>query len=123
MPGDKILLYGMVFYAYHGVTLEEERLGQRFIVDMELETDLSRGGASDQLGDTIDYGQVYRTVAQVVQGERHRLLEALATAVANQVLKTFPVESVLVRIKKPGVPLPGALDYAGVEILRRRTSS
>ena len=120
MTADRMLLHGMVFYGYHGVSPEEQRLGQRFVVDVELETDLSKSGDSDDLADTIDYGKVYETVAPIVQGAPYRLLEALATAIANKVLQTFPVNGVLVRVKKPGVPLPGALDYAGVEVVRRR---
>ncbi len=119
MTADRMLLHGMVFYGYHGVSPEEQRLGQRFVVDVELETDLSKSGDSDDLADTIDYGKVYETVAPIVQGAPYRLLEALATAIANKVLQTFPVNGVLVRVKKPGVPLPGALDYAGVEVVRR----
>ncbi len=121
MTDDKIILQGMVFYAYHGATQEEETLGQRFIVDLELTADLSKPGGSDQLSDAIDYAKVYRTTRSVVQQmPRHQLIEALATTLATMLLDEFPIEAVMVRIKKPGVPLPGVLEYAAVEITRRR---
>ena len=115
MTADRMLLYGMVFYGYHGVSPEEQRLGQRFVVDVELEADLSKSGDSDDLADTIDYGKVYETVAPIVQGAPYRLLEALATAIANKVLQTFPVNGVLVRVKKPGVPLPARWTMRGLK--------
>ena len=84
MTADRMLLHGMVFYGYHGVSPEEQRLGQRFVVDVELEADLSKSGDSDDLADTIDYGKVYETVAPIVQGAPYRLLEALGNGYSEQ---------------------------------------
>lgn len=123
MAADKVLLQGMVFYGHHGVTEEEARLGQRLLVDVELRGDLRRAGAADRLEETFDYGKAYQAVRAVVEGPRHRLLEALAETIATCLLAEFPAEAVLVRVKKPAAPLPGPLDYAGVEVLRRRAAS
>lgn len=123
MAKDKILLGGMAFFGYHGSTEEEARLGQRFVVDLELYTDVTRAGGSDQIEDTVDYSKVYRLVKEVVEGSRYRLLEALATAVADRILEELLPEAVLVRIKKPSAPIPGHFDYMGVEILRQRVPS
>ena len=120
MAKDKILLGGMAFFGYHGNTEEEARLGQRFVMDLELYTDVTRAGSSDRIEDTVDYSKVYRLVQEVVEGSRYRLLEALATAVADRILEELLPEAVLVRIKKPSAPLPGHFDYMGVEILRQR---
>ena len=120
MAKDKILLGGMAFFGYHGNTEEEARLGQRFMVDMELYTDVTRAGSSDRIEDTVDYSKVYQLVQEVVEGSRYRLLEALATAVADRILEELLPEAVLVRIKKPSAPIPGHFDYMGVEILRQR---
>ena len=122
MAEDKITLHGMVFYGYHGNIEEEARLGQRFVVDVELRGDLSRAGASDRLEDTVDYAKAYQVIKEVLEGPRHRLLEALAETLARRLLIELPAEAVLVRIKKPAAPLPGPLDSAGVEIVRSRAS-
>ena len=121
MPNDKIILEGMTFYGYHGATMEEKQLGQRFIVDAELETSLAMSGQSDQLADTIDYGAVYQCVRQIVSGPSKNLLEALASEIADAILKTFPAQGVRIKVKKPEVPIKGSiLEYAAVEIFRSR---
>ena len=121
MPADKIQLSGMVFYGFHGAELAEQELGQRFVVDLEVERDLSAAGLSDDLGDTVSYADLYRLVKEVVEGPSRNLLESLAGAVAQRVLEGFDVDSVRVRMKKPEVPIKGSvLDYAGVEVFRSR---
>ncbi len=120
MRQDKILLCGMVFYGRHGYHPEEQRLGQRFIVDLEMEADLSRAGRSDRLEETVDYGAVYHAVREIMEGPPQRLLERVCTMVGETLMARFPIEAVLVRVKKPAVPIPGPLEYAGVEITLRR---
>jgi len=118
---DLILLKGMVFYGYHGATSPERELGQSFVVDLELEVDLNTPGASDDLKDTVDYSRVYLMVKEIVEGPSRNLLERLADEVAQELLRTFPLDGVRVRVTKPHVPIKGAvLEGAGVEIHRRR---
>ena len=50
-----------------------------------------------------------------------KLLEALATTIAEALLSELEVDDVVVRVRKPAVRLAGPLDYAGVEIRRGRT--
>ena len=119
--GDRILLTGMTFYGYHGVRPEEKELGQRFVVDLELELDLSAPAVSDDLRDTVDYSRVYQVVREIVEGPSRNLLEAVAEETARGVLSAFPVDGVRVRVTKPHVSIRGAvLDGAGVEIYRTR---
>lgn len=121
MQNDKIILEGMTFYGHHGATKEEQQLGQRFIVDVELETSLVVSGQSDQLSDTIDYGAVFQCVRRIINGPSMNLLEALAENIAHTILETFPAEGVHVRVKKPEVPIKDSiLEYAAVEIFRSR---
>lgn len=119
---DRILLTGMRFFGHHGVFPEETRLGQSFVVDVELEADLRRAGLTDDLEQTIDYGKVYGTVKEVVEGRPFKLIEAVAESVAQRVLDGFAVTGVVVRIHKPGAPIPGPFDCVTVEIARRRES-
>ena len=122
-PRDEILLEGMRFYAYHGVNPEERALGQRFTVDVTLTTDLRRAGQSDELGDTVSYSAVYKAVRRIVEGEPRNLIEAVAEAIATEILASFPpVQRVSVTVRKPEVPMKGSmLDAAAVRILRART--
>ena len=119
--GDRILLTGMTFYGYHGVRTPEKELGQRFVVDLEMEFDLSAAGRSDDLNDTVNYSQVYRVVKEIMEGPSRNLLETLAEETAQGVLSAFPVAGVRVRVTKPHVSIRGAtLDGSGVEIYRIR---
>lgn len=123
MAKDKIILDGMTFYGYHGVSPEEKKLGQRLVVDLEITADLRKAGRSDSLPDTIDYGDIYRLVKGVMEGPSHSLLESLGEEIALEVLKHHLAEEVKVRIKKPGVPIKGSiLAWAAVEITRSRES-
>lgn len=116
---DKIQLEGMVFYGYHGVAQEEQALGQRFVVDVEVERDLRAAGLSDCLEDTVNYSLIYQAVKQVVEGQSRKLLESVAEAIARRVLEGFDVEAVRVKVKKPEVPIKGSvLAHASVEIYR-----
>lgn len=119
-PG-KLLLHGMVFYGYHGNWDEEQRMGQRFVVDVEVHADLERVSHTDSLEDAVDLGAVYRAVREEVEGPPCRLLEALVGRLARRLLEQFPkCEAAFVRVKKPSAPIPGPLDYEGVELLLTR---
>ncbi|WP_258360295.1 dihydroneopterin aldolase [Moorella sulfitireducens (nom. illeg.)] len=120
MAKDKIILDGLAFYAYHGCQPAEAELGQPFIVDVELYLDLAPAGQADDLQATVNYDTVYQLIREIVTGQRYKLLEALAESVAQKILTCFPVEEVLVRVKKPRAPLPGTFNYAAVEIRRSR---
>jgi dihydroneopterin aldolase len=117
---DRILLHQMAFYAYHGLTPEEQARGQVFIVDVAIEADLHRAGHTDEIADSLDYRDLYARVRQVMTKERYRLLEAVAEAVAHRVLEDERVQAVTVRLRKPHVKLGGPLAYAAVEVIRRR---
>ncbi|MGI6609557.1 MAG: dihydroneopterin aldolase [Limnochordia bacterium] len=120
MDLDRLTLQGMLFHGTHGVYVEEARLGQRFELDVDLHTNADHAGMSDQLEDAINYGDVYRSVRGIVEGRRFRLIEALATAVARELLREFlTLEAVTVRVRKPHAPINGVLD--GVEIQIHRT--
>lgn len=118
---DAILLEGMQFYAFHGANPEEQVLGQRFLVDVELETDLRPGGRSDDLSATISYSTVYRRVREIVTGPPRALIEAVAEEVAMALLAEFDTSRVSVTVRKPEVPIrDSVLDAAGVRIVRTR---
>ena len=118
---DRILLSNMQFLARHGVNDWEKVEDQRFEVDLELLLDVQPAGLEDDLSRTIDYRGVYRVTRQVVESTTFNLIEALAEAVAHEVLGGNPaIDEVVVRVRKPDVRLDGPLDFTGVEIRRRR---
>jgi len=120
---DKILLNQMMFYGYHGLFPEENKLGQRFYVDLELHADLSKAAAADDMNASIDYGHVHDVVKAVVEGEPKNLLEAVAETVAQELFDTFSLlEACSVKVIKPDAPIPSPFGSAAVEIFRERPS-
>ena len=118
---DLIRLQGMTFSAAHGASPGERTRERRFIVDMEVEADLRRAGATDDLADTVNYSALHDVVREVLLGPPVNLLESLAHRVAERVLGDFPVVAVRVRVAKPGVPVDeGGQAMASVEVYRQR---
>ncbi|MBD2866071.1 MULTISPECIES: dihydroneopterin aldolase [Paenibacillus] len=120
---DTMRLSRMQFYGYHGVFPEENKLGQRFYVDLELSLDLSKAGQTDDLEQTVNYAEVYERVKRIVEGKPFRLIEALAENVASDVLHQYTsVNDVTVRVVKPHPPFDIHFDGVTVEINRKRAS-
>ena len=118
---DVIRIHNAVFYAYHGVLSDEQTLGGKFEVDVELHVDLSRGAHTDDLQQTVNYERVYDSIKQLVLGKKYFLIEALAETIADGLLKGFKkVEKVVVRVRKPSAPVRGVIDHVEVEIARAR---
>jgi len=118
---DKIILSNLAFYGYHGVKPEENAIGQKFFVDVAISADLSRAGKTDDLALTVNYGEVYRLIKDIVTNSRFRLIEALAERIAGDILASCPAAgAVTVTVKKPEAPIPGIFGYAAVEITRAR---
>ena len=115
---DKIIFDKMQFYAYHGVFEEENRLGQKFEVDLELHINLERTGKSDSLEDTVNYALVYNIVKDLVTGTKKKLLESLAQSIADKLLNIYPLREITVRVRKLQPPIPGHLRSVSVEITR-----
>lgn len=111
----------MQFYGYHGLMPEENKLGQRFQVDVELFIDLKKAGKTDNMDDSIHYGQVYEIIQQIVEGEAKKLVEAVAEAIAEKLLASFDLlRACQVKVTKPDPPIPGHYQSVAVEIYRER---
>src|SRR4030081_136901 len=116
---DRILLEGMSFQGRHGVRPAEREVPQDFKVDIEVDCDLSEPGKSDRIEDSVDYRQIRAIAKDVIEGESHNLLEALAARIAARVLEIPRVGGVTVRIaKRPDSMQP--IDAAAVRINRTR---
>jgi dihydroneopterin aldolase len=116
-----IRIHNAVFYAYHGVLTDEQNLGGKFDVDVDLHCDLTRGAKSDHLQDTVNYERVYDCIRTLVLDKKHLLLESLASSIGRGILKNFSkVNSVTVRVRKPGAPVRGVIDHVEVELTETR---
>ncbi|MGC4378628.1 dihydroneopterin aldolase [Fictibacillus sp. Mic-4] len=119
---DKIYMNRMEFYGYHGVFPEENKLGQRFYVDLILEADLEPAGKSDRLEQSVDYGEVYKTVKEIVEGEPKNLVESVVESIASTLLSRFEkIKQCTVKVIKPDPPIPGHYESVAVEMTRRRS--
>lgn len=118
---DRIVLRNMRFNGRHGYYDHELENPQPFEVDVELVLNLQPAGVDDDLAKTVDYGRVYAISRQIVESTTYRLLEGIAEAISQEILTEFEVVEVGVRVRKPAVQLGGPLDYAAVEIWRRRS--
>jgi dihydroneopterin aldolase len=109
-------LRGLRLFGCHGVHAHEKENGQDFLFDVDLQ--VGERGVSDRLEDAVDYREVALAVQEVSDGRSYDLLEALASAVADELLRRFAAERVFVRVVKPSVK-PGGLDgTAGVSVSR-----
>ncbi|OQP04411.1 dihydroneopterin aldolase [Geobacillus sp. 46C-IIa] len=118
---DKIYVREMEFYGYHGVLPEEHVLGQRFVIDVTLELDLRPAGRSDCLEHTVNYADVYERCRAIVEERTFALIEAVAEAIADELLTAFPaVQRCAVRVTKPNPPIRGHYGHVAVEIVRGR---
>lgn len=116
---DRIELRGLRCFGYHGVADHEQRDGQTFVVDVTVHADLSAPAASDDVADTIDYGELAVRLSEAVAATRFDLLEALADHLCELVLADARVAAVEVRVAKPDAPVAVVLDE--VAVTRRRT--
>lgn len=121
MPDDRLTIRGIAFRAPCGVRPEERALGNDFSADVTLVLDLSAGGRSDDLADTVDYGQVAATVTETARGERH-LVERLAEDIAAAVLAAYPVDAVRVALTKRHPPVAAIGGGVTVVIERGRSA-
>ncbi len=116
----KIRFNNMIFYAHHGYYQAERELGQKFEVDMELDLDFGKAILSDDLKDTVNFEKVYQKVHHLFSSYKFTLLETLADRIASEILSSFPINAVLIRVRKPNVPLNGFMDNVEVELLKSR---
>lgn len=113
---DKIALLGLEFHGFHGVFPVEAELGARFIVDVEMYLPLPK---EDDLSQTVDYSKVYTLIQRQVTQRRYKLIEALASAIADEILTGHKnIAKVVIRVHKPHAPLPGVVRDVVIEVSR-----
>jgi dihydroneopterin aldolase len=122
-PSDRIELRGLRVLAYCGVLPEEQARRQPFSVDVDLECDLATPGRSDDLADTVDYGDVCARIERLAAGSRFALLERFAQAIADEALGIEGVSVASIRVSKLRPPVSQDLASSGVRITRARPAT
>ena len=118
---DRIYIKGLDVFAYHGVMPKEKRDGQRFVLDITLDCDLSRAGRTDRLEDTVDYTAVMDAAVQAMTENSYDLIERAASRTAEAILRAEEkVERVTLCLRKQEDPIDKIFDYVAVEITRER---
>ncbi|WP_203581870.1 dihydroneopterin aldolase [Microbacterium hibisci] len=117
---DEITLTGVRAFGYHGVYEDERRDGQEFVVDVTLYVSTARAAASDDVADTVHYGQVAERIVELVGGEPLNLIEGLAARIADDLLAHDLVRMVAVTVHKPQAPISVPFSDVSVTIRRAR---
>lgn len=118
---DEICLTGLTVFGRHGVYDHEREDGQEFTIDLRLMMPLAAAAASDDVTDTVHYGELAEKVAALVSGEPVNLIETLAERIADVVLADSRVHSVSVTVHKPHAPI--ALTFADVAVTVHRAQT
>lgn len=116
---DRIQLTGLAVRGNHGVFDFEKEQGQEFVVDLQVWLDLSPAALSDDVTDTLHYGELAEFAAGVVAGPSRDLIETVAAEIADGVMARWPVLAVEVTLHKPSAPIP--LTFADVSVTIRRS--
>jgi len=112
-----ILLENIVFYANHGVFSQENAVGNVFVVNLKIETDLNEAAESDDLSDTVSYAEVYDIVKKEMDIPS-RLLEHVAKRIISHLKTTFPrIKQIEIKLSKRNPPVGGQLDYASIILI------
>ncbi len=116
---DQIKIQNLEVFGHHGVFSEETKLGQKFLVNAVLYTDVREAGRSDDLHKSIHYGDVCHYMTKFMQNHTYKLIESAAEHMAEAMLLDFPrLEKVDLEIKKPWAPIGLPIETVSVEISR-----
>ena len=118
---DTITLKGLRAYGHHGVFDFERANGQNFVIDVVLDLDLGPAAGSDDVADTIHYGELADVLVAIVTGEPVNLLETLAARLADACLVDARVRHATVTVHKPLAPIPHPFEDVSVTLRRGRT--
>lgn len=116
---DKIKIKGLEVFANHGVYREEQVLGQKFVVSAELLLDTAKAGRSDNLEESVNYGEVCHFITNFMKEHTYQLIEAVAENLATELLVKFDLlRGICLEIEKPWAPIGLPLQTVSVEINR-----
>jgi dihydroneopterin aldolase len=117
---DRIRISGIEVLATHGVLDTEKQTPQKFLIDVELTLDLREAGATDRLGETVDYGELSQRTHDFVASKSFDLIERIAHGVAGLAMEYPRVEAVEVTVHKPDAPIEVPFADVSVTVSRER---
>jgi dihydroneopterin aldolase len=120
MTVDEITLTGIRARGFHGVYEQERREGQEFVADVVLQLSLRAAAASDDVADTVHYGEFAEQVAAVLAGEPADLLETVAQRIVDVAFGYPIVQAVSVTVHKPHAPITVPFGDVSVTLRRER---
>ncbi len=116
---DQIRIRELEVFARHGVLPEENRLGQKFLLDVLIDTDTREAGKADDIAKSIDYAKVCRSITDFMQEHTYKLIEAAAEEIAEMLLLTYDrIQNVEIELKKPWAPIGLPVETVSVCIKR-----
>lgn len=116
---DKFRMNKMTFYGYHGIFAAEKEIGQIVEVDVELVTDMAATARNDDPDMGFNPVDIYTICKDIVEGQDFNLIEAVAESIASQLISSYDLQEVMVRVRKPGVSAGGIVGSLEIEIRRR----
>ena len=116
----KVKISNMMFYAYHGYYEYEREQGQKFYLDAELKMD-ENSADLNEFEEGINTARVYEIIKNIMETQRFQVMSKLGIAIADSLLeKVNNVEEVIIRIRKPAMPISGCIDYIETEVVRKK---
>ena len=117
----KIVIEEMEFYAFHGHYQEEQIVGNRFLVDLEMEADLTEPADSDNLNDAVNYQQAYQIVKNEMRRTKSNLLENIGKRILDALYAEMEgIEKATIRIRKLNPPMGGPIKSVGIKMSRKQ---
>lgn len=120
MSQIEIQISGLSAFGYHGVFDHEKINGQEFIVDLEISYDAGAAISSDNIKEALDYGEITKSVKELVENTRRDLIEVLANDIADQLIKKDKVKKVSVVLHKPKAPVEVKVSDIAVKITKSK---
>lgn len=119
----KIVIEEMEFYAFHGHYQEEQIVGNRFLVDLEMDADLSGAAASDNLNDAVNYQQAYQIIKNEMRRTKSNLLENIGKRILDALFAEMDgIEKATIRVRKLNPPMGGPIKSVGIKMSRKSKS-
>ncbi len=111
-----ISLKNIIVYGFHGVHQEEKTLGQRFEIDLEYRLANPPFPWKDEERATVSYVNAHKIVSRVCAEKSFNLIETLGNKIIEEMRSRYSIDLIIVRVRKPSVPIQGILDYVEVEV-------
>ena len=117
----KIIIEEMEFYAFHGHYQEEQIVGNRFLVDLEMDADLTKPADSDNLNDAVNYQQAYQIIKNEMRRTKSNLLENIGKRILDALFTEMEgIEKASIRIRKLNPPMGGPIKSVGIKMSRKQ---